>query len=70
METWALLFALFTTKSTEIRDKNMPFYERKKICLNFEDTSSCSLIFSYVRESGGGIWQRDRPPWVRIPPRT
>lgn len=34
METRALRFALFTTKSTEIRDKNMPFYERKKICLN------------------------------------
>mgnify|MGYP006874636592 CR=1 FL=1 len=33
METRALLFVLFTTKSTEIRDKNMPFYERKKICL-------------------------------------
>lgn len=33
METWALLFALFITKSAKIRDKNMPFYERKKICL-------------------------------------
>ena len=45
METWALLFALFITKSGEIRDKNMPFYERKKICLILEDTSSCPLIF-------------------------
>lgn len=68
METWALLFALFITKSGEIRDKNMPFYERKKICLILKHTSSCSLIFSYVHESDGGIWQADRRPWVRIPP--
>ena len=45
METWALLFALFITKSSEIRDKNMPFYERKKICLILKYTSSCPLIF-------------------------
>lgn len=49
METWALLFALFITKSAEIRDKNMPFYERKKICLIYaKTTSSCPLIFSHA----------------------
>ena len=45
METWALLFALVITKSAEIRDKNMPFYERKKICLHYVKQHLLVLLY-------------------------
>ena len=55
METWALLFVLITTKSAEIRDINMPFYERKKICLFLRTHLLVLLNLAYVCESDGGI---------------